>query len=154
MRAARSTGQPERDALKTSTAHALIGFLTISLAHVALASEKVEKEIAERTMPVGVVCVEGDPCASAVTAGAASSEPRSGEEIYNKSCASCHATGVAGAPIFADAAQWVDRIAKGMDTLYANSINGINAMPPKGLCMDCSDEELNATVDYMVEAAK
>jgi cytochrome c5 len=37
-----------------------------------------------------------------------------------------------------------------MDTLQANAINGLNAMPPKGLCMACSDEELRAAIEYMV----
>ncbi len=118
------------------------------------ASEKMAKEVAERTKPVGDVCIEGDPCAAQAASAAKPSGPRSGEDIYAASCTSCHALGVAGAPTFGDAAQWAPRIAKGLDTLYANSINGINAMPPKGLCMDCSDEEIQASVDYMVEAAK
>ncbi len=41
-----------------------------------------------------------------------------------------------------------------MDTLYASAISGFLGMPPKGLCMDCSDDELKATVDYMVEHSK
>ena len=28
------------------------------------------------------------------------------------------------------------------------------AMPPKGTCMDCSDDDLKATVDYLISAAK
>lgn len=118
------------------------------------ASEKMAQEIADRTKPVGEVCIEGDPCAAQAASAAKPSGPRSGESIYNASCTSCHAIGVAGAPAFGDVAQWAPRIAKGLDTLYANSINGINAMPPKGLCMDCSEEEIQATVDYMVDAAK
>ncbi len=118
------------------------------------ASEKMAQEIAERTKPVGAVCIEGEPCAAQAASAAKPSGPRSGEAIYSASCTSCHAAGVAGAPIFGDVAQWAPRIAKGVETLYANSINGINAMPPKGLCMDCSDEEIQATVDYMLDAAR
>ena len=52
-------------------------------------------------------------------------------------------TGAAGAPKTGDAAAWAPRIAKGMDTLYGNAINGVGAMPAKGLCADCSDDEIN-----------
>ncbi len=130
------------------------GLLAVSLTSWAAVTKKVEQEIAERTKPVGEVCLQGEACASAVKSAAASSGPRSGEEIYNASCTSCHAAGVAGAPKLGDVASWEPRIAKGMETLYSNSINGINAMPAKGLCMDCSDEEMKAVVDYMVEASK
>lgn len=117
----------------------------------AQASEKTDKEIAERLKPAGEVCVEGDPCATAVVASTTGSGPRSGEDIYKASCTSCHDAGVAGAPKFGDADAWKPRIDQGADTLYANAINGINAMPAKGLCMDCSEEEVQASVDYIVE---
>lgn len=116
------------------------------------ASELIEKQISERIAPVGDVCIEGDPCAA--SAVVANTEPRSGEEIYNKLCTTCHATGLTEAPIFGDLAQWQPRIDAGMEALYSNSINGLNLMPAKGLCMDCSDDEIKATVDYMVEATK
>ncbi len=132
---------------------AIISFVLASLvASGALASELVEKQIAERTKPVGEVCIEGDACAAVVTV--ASAEPRSGEEVYTASCGACHASGAAGAPLFGDLGQWQPRIDKGMATLLANSISGINAMPPKGLCMNCSDEELEASIQYMIDAAK
>ena len=108
----------------------------------------------ERVKAVGDLCMAGDPCAAAVVATAASSGPRSGEDIYTGKCAACHATGAANAPKFKDNAAWAPRIAKGLETLYTNAINGINTMPAKGLCMDCSDDEIKASVDYMVNAAK
>lgn len=69
---------------------------------------------------------------------------------YNKSCGICHGTGVANAPKFGDAAAWQPRLAKGMDALLASVKNGLNAMPPKGMCMDCSDADYKALIDYMV----
>lgn len=112
-------------------------------------SAKQEKEISERLAPVGEVAMEGETSPVAAAAGGGS-EPRSGEEIYNTKCMTCHATGAAGAPMLGKADQWAPRIAQGVETLYANAINGIRGMPQKGLCMDCSDEEIHATVDYMV----
>ena len=80
--------------------------------------------------------------------------PKSGDEIYNSSCAACHATGAAGAPKLGDTAAWAPRIAQGMDALVSNAINGLNAMPPKGLCMTCSDADLKAAVEYMVSQSQ
>jgi len=79
---------------------------------------------------------------------------RSGEELYKTKCSVCHATGVAGAPKFGDAAAWAPRAEKGIDALLATSLTGINAMPPKGTCMDCSDDEMKAAIQYMLDAAK
>ncbi|MFZ5654171.1 MAG: c-type cytochrome [Pseudomonadota bacterium] len=112
------------------------------------APPEVEAQIAERIAPPGEVVAQG---AGAPAPGGGA---RSAEEIYQSKCSVCHASGTAGAPKFGDAAAWQPRIGKGMDTLYASAINGFLGMPPKGLCMDCSDAELKATVDYMVEHSK
>ncbi|KAA1190592.1 cytochrome c5 family protein [Pseudohalioglobus sediminis] len=73
---------------------------------------------------------------------------------YNKSCAVCHATGAANAPKTGDVAAWEPRIAKGMDALVASVSNGMNAMPPKGMCFDCSDEDYKALIEYMAKPAE
>ena len=72
---------------------------------------------------------------------------------YNKSCAVCHASGAANAPKTGDAAAWEPRIAKGMDALMQSVNNGLNAMPPKGMCFDCTDEDYKALIDYMSKPA-
>ncbi|PIE41307.1 MAG: hypothetical protein CSA49_04155 [Gammaproteobacteria bacterium] len=59
-----------------------------------------------------------------------------------------------GAPVPGQADQWAPRLAKGTDAVYANALNGLNAMPPKGGCGGCSDEEIKATVDFMIEQSK
>ena len=109
-----------------------------------------DASISERLKPVGNVCVEGDDCASA-SAAAASSGPKGADEIYSSSCAGCHASGVLGAPKFGDAAAWGERASKGIDVLVANAISGINAMPPRGACGSCSDDDIKAAIDYMIE---
>lgn len=73
-------------------------------------------------------------------------------EKYNKSCAACHATGAAGAPKTGVEAEWTSRMEKGMDTLVASVTNGLNAMPPKGMCYDCSAEDYTALIEYMTAA--
>ncbi|HHH44551.1 MAG TPA: cytochrome c5 family protein [Gammaproteobacteria bacterium] len=83
-------------------------------------------------------------------AGTASAD----KAIYDSKCSACHATGVAGAPKFGDKEAWAPRIATGMDTLLAVATKGKGAMPPKGTCMDCTEEQLKSTIQYMVDAAK
>jgi cytochrome c5 len=71
---------------------------------------------------------------------------------YNKTCAVCHASGAAGAPKTGAVAEWEPRMAKGMDVLVASVENGLNAMPPKGMCFDCSADDYKALIDYMAKA--
>jgi cytochrome c5 len=115
-----------------------------------------EAVLIENIKPVGQVYVAGEsepePEPAAVADAGAAAEPKSGEEIYNGTCVSCHGTGAAGAPKVGDAAAWAPRIAQG--NLLANATNGLNAMPPKGLCMACSEADLQAAIDYMVSQSQ
>ena len=114
-------------------------------------SDRQRAAIEERIKPVGSICLEGDSsCGSAVAASSAGGAT-SGEDIYNTNCMACHTTGAAGAPKIGDGADWESRMAKGIEQVYTNAIVGINGMPAKGLCMSCSDDEIKATVDYMIE---
>ncbi len=69
--------------------------------------------------------------------------------LYNQSCISCHLSGTAGAPRAHDVAAWKPRLAKGMNTLLLNAKQGINAMPAKGMCVDCTDTDLEALITFM-----
>ena len=72
---------------------------------------------------------------------------------YASSCGACHMVGVAGAPKSGDTAAWTARLkVKGMDGLVASVRNGLNAMPPGGLCNSCSDEDHAALISYMAAA--
>jgi cytochrome c5 len=73
---------------------------------------------------------------------------------YDKSCKVCHAAGAAGAPKTGDAEAWAPRMAKGMDALVASVNKGLNAMPPKGMCFDCTDADYAALIQYMSTPAK
>jgi len=125
---------------------------------ISLTSEvsdyKPEEIVIENIKPVGEVYIAGESEpqeTAAMTADAdEAAAPRSGEQVYSSKCMACHGTGAAGAPKLGDVAAWAPRIAAGMDSLLANATNGIKAMPPKGLCMDCSSDELQAAVEYMV----
>lgn len=113
------------------------------------------EDIIKRIAPAGSVCLVGESCAGgASVAAAGAGGPQDPAQVYNTYCVACHATGANNAPVLGDAASWQPRIDKGVDTLYSNAINGFNngAMPPKGLCMACSDEDIHAVVDYMLDA--
>ena len=129
---------------------ALLG-LVVSVSAYAV-SDKQRAAIAERLKPHGQVCLEGDSgCGNAVAAAATSGAPKSASEIYDQYCTACHPAGIAGAPKPGDASIWDARVAAGIEEVYTHAINGYNAMPPRGTCMSCSDEEIQATVDLMIE---
>jgi cytochrome c5 len=111
--------------------------------------EERQARIEENIKPVGQVNVGSAQVSSAVTETEAAG-PRSGDQVYNASCLACHSAGVAGAPVLGDQAAWAPRAAKGIDGLLATAISGLNAMPPKGTCADCSDQELKAAIEYML----
>jgi cytochrome c5 len=73
---------------------------------------------------------------------------------YNKSCMVCHASGVANAPKTGSEADWKPRLAKGMDPLVASVKTGMNAMPPRGMCNDCTDADYKALINYMATPKK
>ena len=77
------------------------------------------------------------------------------QQKYMASCFACHSTGAAGAPKVGAgmSAEWEPRLEKGLDAVVQNAINGINTMPAKGLCFDCTDEDLRAIVQYMIESS-
>ncbi|MGO1500257.1 MAG: c-type cytochrome [Marinobacter sp.] len=111
----------------------------------------VEDEIRARIQPIGEVCLQGDECGAAAAASeSASSGPRSGSDVYDAVCMACHTTGAAGAPVIGESGDWAPRIDQGMDTLIDHAVNGYNAMPAKGGCVNCPDEEIEAAVEHIV----
>ena len=100
-------------------------------------------EETEPSRPTVETAVEPEPVATAMT----------GPQVYNTACLACHGAGIAGAPIFGDAAAWAPRIAKGIETLNDHAVNGftdVGYMPPKGGRIDLSDAEILDAVAYMV----
>jgi len=123
-----------------------------------------EARIAERIRPAGEVCLAGQPCAGEPAAAAigdsppssvASGETFNAEQTYQQSCAICHNSGMAGAPKLGDNDLWAAQLEeKGLPLLVQNAITGINAMPARGMCMTCSDENIEALVRYLIGQAE
>lgn len=81
-----------------------------------------------------------------------------GKSVYGKTCALCHAAGVAGAPKPGDKGDWAPRIAQGNDVLYKHAIEGYTGskglMPPRGGIASLSDDDVKAAVDFMVAQSR
>ena len=116
--------------------------------------------VAERIKPVGQLSVlsaetQREPVKNAV---AAPPPARDGQQVYQATCVACHDAGIAGAPKLGDKGQWAKRIAKGVDTLYAGAVNGVQgsaaAMPAKGGNPALSNADVKAAVDYIVAQSK
>lgn len=120
-------------------------FISVFVVFNAQTQEMTDEEIKSRIQPIGKVHIAG---AQAVTA---SSGPRSGSDIYVKACIACHSVGVLNAPKLQDAADWAPRMEQGFDTVWQNAIKGIGAMPAMGTCGDCSDDEIKAAIEHMIE---
>ena len=119
----------------------------LTFAGSAVAADMSDEAIAERIKPVGAVYLEG----AATEQTAATSGPRSGDAVYGTFCVACHGAGVMNAPKKGDGNDWSPRLAQGLDVLTDHAINGFNAMPAKGSCMDCSDDEIVAAINHMIE---
>lgn len=140
------------------------------------------ESIARNLERIGHVCLAGQDCAAnAASTTAATSAPTAAPATvqaapataqaapaavpaaapafdaaatYQLSCFACHGSGAAGAPVLGDSAVWEERMAKGMDTVLANAMNGLGAMPAKGMCMTCSEDDMRTLIDYLVEGGQ
>ncbi len=125
---------------------AMVAAVTFSsTSFAANISQQEYDAIAERIKPVGNVYLAGSEPVKAEPTG-----PRDGASVYGTFCIACHSSGVSGAPKTGNADDWAPRIAQGKDVLKNHAIKGFNAMPAKGTCMDCSDDEIVAAIEHMI----
>lgn len=125
-----------------------------ALAFWALGAQAAsDEDIARRLEPVGQVCIQGKPCAGngAGAPAAVAGSGKSTDEVVAQHCTACHSIGLLNAPKIGDTATWKARADEqgGLDGLLAKAITGLNAMPAKGTCGECSDEELKKAIQQM-----
>lgn len=132
-----------------------------------------QQMVEERILPVGRVAIAGQDDDAEERVAAASDAPTTdsgtadespddeaedidGEAVYQSACTVCHGAGIAGAPKTGEASAWEARLEQGMDTLVKHAIEGFQGdagvMPPRGGRSDLSDEQVQAAVQYMVDA--
>lgn len=76
-----------------------------------------------------------------------------GEQIYQHFCVNCHSQKpliAIGAPRIAEEGDWKIRMKAGLDELFKHTDEGMNGMPPRGGCFECSDKQLWLAIDYLV----
>ena len=136
------------------------------IAKLCLAGEDcVGANVNEAAAPVAAApaSVEAAPEPAAAPAPAAAPEPVAEpvqiaqaddgfdlQATYQMFCFACHSTGLSGAPLPGDVEAWAPRMEKGRDEIIEIMNRGLNAMPPKGLCMTCTDDQLWELSQYMV----
>lgn len=106
-------------------------------------------------LPVVLLLLGG--CSDASQSGAEDNQApaEAGEQTYNRFCFSCHASGVAGAPRTGDKVAWATKIEKGDKKMLELVIQGVPpGMPPRGMCMQCSDAELADALQYILERSR
>lgn len=125
----------------------LLAFAMGTASAAMMPQDMSDEAIAERIKAIGKVKLAGEEDSSQQ---ASADGPRSGQAVYDKFCMACHTSGALGAPKINVAADWEARLEQGMDTVFDHAWEGFNAMPPKGTCNDCSEEEIQAAIDYMI----
>ncbi len=138
---------------------------------LSLADQSAEENLA----PIAKLCLAGEDCVGAKVSQAAEAviapepvaEPAPApaaepvqiaqaddgfdlQGTYQIFCFACHSTGLSGAPLPGDAEAWGPRMEKGREEIIEIMNRGLNAMPPKGLCMTCTDDQLWELSQYMV----
>lgn len=106
-----------------------------------LSAQDLERGVAQRIRKVGTVEIRD-----------ANRPLKSGQEVYNAQCASCHAQGVANSPKFGDAAAWADRIKSGFEQMVTSALKGKGAMPPQA-GGDFDETEIARAVAFMANSA-
>lgn len=171
---------PKTDAVFLKHFVQLITFLIcLAVALIALGSYIYSRHPAEenpakaratdlRLLPVGGVYA-GDTGRAAIAAAEAAAKAAAtatvayggttdGKTIYGNLCHACHDTGAGGSPTLTDKAHWAPRLAQGEETLLKHAIEGFTGsagmMPAKGGNPALSDEQVKATVEWMITQVK
>ncbi len=110
-------------------------------------NETQQQEIQLRIQPIGQVSVQNEVKSENKT----TRDEELGQEIYERYCVVCHKDGLAGAPRFRNEQDWKPRLTgRTLDDLVASSLKGLNAMPAKGTCIKCNEDDLKAAISYML----
>lgn len=145
-----------------------IGAFFLSKAIPPEVSPVAARQTQARIAPVGAVYAGSTGAAAQAAAAAAAAAAQAaqgayggtldGKTIYDQLCTACHTTGVGMAPMLTPAGLGA-RLSKGKDLLYKHAIEGFTGpdggvMPPKGGNAGLSEEQIRATVDWMLEQSK
>ncbi|MEO6281673.1 c-type cytochrome [Roseateles sp.] len=120
----------------------LANYVTTSTKPAAGTGALEGEAVAGRIAPVGHVEVKDANDAASL---------KTGEQVFQAQCTTCHATGALGAPKLGDAAAWGPRVKSGVEALLNSALKGKGAMSPQG-GGEFSDFEIHRAVVYMANA--
>ncbi len=153
----------EEQTFSTHNITVLGGFLLIALiiGEVVIGPQSDEEPMAEVVDTVEDIAMRLKPVVTldemrsnmTVASAAGAAADQSPDQLYQSGCLACHTTGAAGAPKIGVAAEWTERLAKGLDGLVTSAINGIGAMPPRG-GSQFSDDQIKVVVEYILDQSK
>ena len=96
--------------------------------------------------------------ASAAASQVAYGGTMDGSVVFNNLCTGCHTSGAGGAPKLDAAGIGARAASQGVDELVTKAISGftgnVGIMPPKGGNPALSDDQVKATVEWMVAQSK
>lgn len=81
-------------------------------------------------------------------------DPQAGRKIFKEFCASCHDKDPIidlKAPLMNDKKTWTQLNKVNRSILLNRTIEGHGAMPARGGCFECSDDQLNEAIHYMLK---
>ncbi|MEO6228036.1 MAG: c-type cytochrome [Thermomonas sp.] len=127
-----------------------------------------EQRVLNRIAPVGEVYAGATGAAAQadamkVAASAAASQvayggTMDGSVVFGNLCTGCHTSGAGGAPKLEAAGIGARVASQGIDMLIKNAISGytgsVGVMPPKGGNPALTDDQVKATVEWMVSQSK
>lgn len=80
-----------------------------------------------------------------------------GEMIYLDDCVLCHEGAIEGAHRLDQTERWQESTNKGFDELVYNTVHGYQGkygeLPVMGMCSQCSEQDIQDAVAYMLVAA-
>ncbi len=105
-----------------------------------------------RSIMVALICLF---TTTIVVAADDNTSGQSGKAIFKEHCKKCHTGGIggffSGAPDIDDQEDWEERAPRGLDKLTSSTIAGTDDMDARGECTECTDEDIRAAVEYILE---
>jgi cytochrome c5 len=108
--------------------------------------------IAKRLAPIGSVKIDRpQPPASTKNHISLAAAEHLGKQIVTTRCILCHGQGIGGAPRLTVKTDWEKRLKQNKSVLFDHLEQGYRAMPPKGACLECSNNDLHVALDYLLK---
>lgn len=126
----------------------MVNLFSVGLKAGASYNDQAHEAIAARIQPVaGFVLGEAEVVAEGPKV------LKTGKEVYNSTCATCHSAGLAGAPLFGSAEAWSPYFNEGYNAMLQVALNGKGAMPARGGNAGLEDIEVERAMVYMANEA-